>query len=128
MKTFLILIILLFSSKVFSEDIKLFCLAKIHGSSDGVWVDYEDRISTLEINLENNQINLEWKVADYYFKVLLDIISNVDGKIRAVEEDSWIDVPGITSMSINLDKKIFVYTTSTAGDVHEHTIWSGTCN
>ena len=128
MKTFLILIILLFSSQVFSKDIKLFCLAKIHGSSDGVWIDYEDRISTLEINLENNQINLEWKVVDYYFKVLLDIISNVDGKIRAVEEDSWINIPGITSMSINLDKKIFVYTTSTAGDVHEHTIWSGTCN
>ena len=77
---------------------------------------------------KNNQINLEWKVVDYYFKVLLDIISNVDGKIRAVEEDSWINVPGITSMSINLDNKIFVYTTSTAGDVHEHTIWSGTCN
>ena len=127
MKILITIFILLFSFQVFSQDIKLFCLAKIHGTSDEGWIDYKDRISTLQINLENNQVALEWKVNDYYFEVLLDIISNMDGKIRAIE-DSWIDVPGITSMSINLDKKIFVYTTSTAEDKHDHTTWSGTCN
>ena len=127
MKILITIFILLFSFQVFSQDIKLFCLAKIHGTSDEGWIDYKDRISTLQINLENNQVALEWKVNDYYFEVFLDIISNKDGKIRAME-DSWIDVPGITSMSINLDKKMFVYTTSTVGDQHDHTTWSGTCN
>ena len=127
MKILFTLFVLFFSSQLSSQDIKLFCLAKIHGTSDDGWKDYNDRISTLEINLENNQIVLEWKVNDYYFKDLFDIISNNDGKIRAIE-DSWIDVPGITSISINLDKKIFVYTASSAGDAHEHTTWSGTCN
>ena len=127
MKILIIIFVSFFSSQVFSQDIKLFCLAKVHGTSDYGWIDYNDRISTLEINLENNQIVLEWKVSDYYFSDLFDIISNYEGKIRAIE-DSGIDVPGMTSIAINLDKKIFVYTTSTAEDEHEHTIWSGTCN
>ena len=121
MKILLIIFVSFFSSQVFSQDIKLFCLAKVHGTSDYGWIDYNDRISTLEINLENNQIVLEDGSEQ------LVPTSNYEGKIRAIE-DSGIDVPGMTSIAINLNKKIFVYTSSAAEDEHEHTVWSGTCN
>ena len=117
MKILITLLFLLFSSQSISQEIKFFCISKVHGTNAGEWVDYQDRISILEINLENNQITMDWKVNDSNFSVSLDIISNSDGKIRALS-DTWIDIPGITSMSINLDKKVFVYNTSFAKNRH----------
>ena len=128
MKTLLTLFVLLFSSSLHSEEVEFFCNAKLHGTDDnGNWVDYNDRISTLKIDLSNNIVTLEWKINDYKFEVYLDIISNIEGKIRALE-DSWVDTPGITSISIDINSKVFTYVTAFALTEHEFTTWAGSCN